>query len=72
MSQRSRGFVGIPKDTATAPFPAPGVLETHVVIPAKAGIHLLPISFRLSPQSEIDNMGSRVRGNDKSGTPDPP
>ena len=37
----------------------------RVVIPAKAGIHLLPTGFMLSSRSEIDNMGSRFRGNDE-------
>jgi hypothetical protein len=37
-----------------------------VVIPAKAGIHLLPTVFLLSSYSEIDNMDSRFRGNDES------
>jgi len=38
-----------------------------VVIPAKAGIHLVPTSSALSSHSEIDNMDSRFRGNDESG-----
>ena len=36
------------------------------VIPAEAGIHLLPINFLLSSHPEIDNMDSRFRGNDES------
>jgi hypothetical protein len=40
-----------------------------VVIPAKAGIHLLPISFALSSHPEIDNVDSRFRGNDESVNP---
>jgi hypothetical protein len=36
------------------------------VIPAKAGIHLLPRSFLLSFDRKIDNMDSRFRGNDES------
>ena len=38
--------------------------STGLVIPAKAGIHLLPISFIVSSHSEIDNVDSRFRGND--------
>jgi hypothetical protein len=34
------------------------------VIPAKAGIHLLPTRFLLSSHPKIDNMDSRFRGND--------
>jgi len=34
------------------------------VIPAKAGIHLLPTLFVLLSHSKIDNMDSRFRGND--------
>jgi len=48
-----------------------GVRNCHVgesalglVIPANAGIHLLPTSFLLSSQPETDNMDSRFRGND--------
>jgi hypothetical protein len=37
-----------------------------VVIPAKAGIHLLPISLALSSHPKLDNMDSRFRGNDES------
>jgi hypothetical protein len=33
-------------------------------MPAKAGIHLLPSTFRTSSRSETDNMDSRFRGND--------
>jgi len=40
-----------------------------VVIPAKAGIHLLPIAFLLSSHPKIDNMDSRFRGNDESLNP---
>ncbi len=40
--------------------------ELEVVIPAKAGIHLLPTSFLRPSQLEIDNMDSRFRGNDSS------
>ena len=40
--------------------------SSEVVIPAKAGIHLLPTNFLQSPQHEIDNMDSRFRGNDES------
>ena len=36
----------------------------RVVIPAKAGIHLLPTGFMLSSRSEIDNMDPRFRGDD--------
>ena len=36
------------------------------VIPAKAGIHLLPTRFLLSSHLKIDNMDSRFRGNDDS------
>jgi hypothetical protein len=36
------------------------------VIPAKAGIHLLPTGSLLSSYPEIDNMDSRFRGNDDS------
>jgi hypothetical protein len=35
-----------------------------IVIPAKAGIHLLPTRFLLSSHPEIHNMDSRFRGND--------
>jgi len=38
----------------------------RLVIPAKAGIHLLPISFVQSPHLKIDNMDSRFRGNDEA------
>jgi hypothetical protein len=38
--------------------------SSRLVIPAKAGIHLLPTIFLLSSHSEIDNMDSRFRGND--------
>jgi hypothetical protein len=36
-----------------------------IVIPAKAGIHLLPTSFTLSSHPRLDNMDSRFRGNDE-------
>jgi len=36
----------------------------RTVIPAKAGIHLLPVSPLLSSHLETDNMDSRFRGND--------
>ena len=36
-----------------------------IVIPAKAGIHLLPTSFVPTSHSGIDNMDSRFRGNDE-------
>ena len=39
----------------------------RVVIPAKAGIHLLPINFLLSSHTKINNMDSRFRGNDELG-----
>src|SRR6185437_970774 len=48
---------------------APRELVGVLVIPAKAGIHLLPISFALSSHSETDDMYSRFRGNDESRSP---
>ena len=36
----------------------------RIVIPAKAGIHLLPTSHLPSSHSNIHNMDSRFRGND--------
>ena len=47
-----------------AVIPANATVHLSVVIPAKAGIHLLPISFVPSPHLKIDNMDSRFRGND--------
>jgi hypothetical protein len=44
---------------AKSSFPRKRDLE--IVIPAKAGIHLLPTSFRLSSHLKIDNMDSRPR-----------
>jgi len=38
-----------------------------IVIPAKAGIHLLPTLGVLSSHPETDNLDSRFRGNDDSG-----
>ena len=38
----------------------------RLVIPAKAGIHLLPTSLEPRSRSKIDNMDSRFRGNDES------
>ena len=38
----------------------------RLVIPAKAGIQLLPTHFLLSSHPKIDNMDSRFRGNDYS------
>jgi hypothetical protein len=42
-------------------------IHLSVVIPANAGIHLLPTQFLLSSHPEIANMDSRFRGNDESG-----
>jgi len=39
-------------------------IHVPIVIPAKAGIHLLPTHFLLSLYPETDNMDSRFRGND--------
>ena len=55
-------FRGCPRNSLTDAF------HLRVVIPAKAGIHLLPTNFTPSSDSEIDNMDSRFRGNDESGT----
>src|SRR6185312_7501444 len=49
--------------TCAVVIPVPEI--RRFVIPAKAGIHLLPIDSLLSSHSEIDNMDSRFRGNDE-------
>ena len=36
-----------------------------IVIPAKAGIHLLPISLVSASHFKFDNMDSRFRGDDE-------
>ena len=46
--------------------PAKAGIHLLVVIPAKAGIHLLPTSFAVPSHLKIDNMDSRFRGNDES------
>src|SRR6185312_3844221 len=55
-----------PRERTSPPRKRAAGIRVPVVIPAKAGIHLLPRSFLLSFHRKIDNMDSRFRGNDES------
>src|SRR6185437_14553535 len=55
-----------PRERTSPPRKRAAGIRVPVVIPAKAGIHLMPRSLLLSFHRKIDNMDSRFRGNDES------